>query len=158
VIKKTGYLSNLFYPKLRQYTISWLISSIKESKLEFDFIAVRGISGVFAGSLVSEVLEKPIAIVRKDDGCHSGYSVEYVLPEKENYKYIIIDDLVSSGNTISTIKNKVNKNLSANCVGVFIYSQHELDDADARALIKNYIGNVYIDTLNKWEVISSVQG
>jgi len=94
---------------------------------KFDSIAVTGISGMF-GYLLAQRLKKNIVIVRKGS-CHSSYKVEMLkLPEK----YIVVDDLIETGNTLKRIKKEINKTWKLKdkypkpeYVGYYLY-HHEL--------------------------------
>jgi len=68
------------------------------SDVEFDTIAHRGISGALIAPVVAYKMRKEQIIVRKDRGmgCASGRWVE---GHKHAKKYIVIDDLLSSGST-----------------------------------------------------------
>jgi len=66
--------------------------------VEFDTIAHRGVSGALIAPVVAYKMRKEQIIVRKNKGagCASGRWVE---GHKHARKYIVIDDLVSSGST-----------------------------------------------------------
>ena len=96
------YLSKIFNRKEQDKVISEIRQLIKEKELKFDGFIVTGISGITMGSILSRVLKKELAIVRKEgDRSHSSYKVE-------NYKfgrsYIFLDDLIALGNTYKNVK------------------------------------------------------
>lgn len=99
---------------------------------------MRGVSGMLVGAPLAYELGKPIVIVRKSDGSHSGHSVEG--PTCVG-RYAIIDDLVDSGDTLREIVAKVKEHdADARCVSVMLYAhwvsiQWEPDAARARAKV-----------------------
>lgn len=99
----TVYLSEALGINERKETVRKLCKCIKESDLEFDSIAFTGMSGALIAPLVCEKLGKNLIMVRKEsDKNHSDMLIE---AEKVGEKYIIIDDLVFSGETLCHIIN-----------------------------------------------------
>jgi adenine/guanine phosphoribosyltransferase-like PRPP-binding protein len=85
----------------------------------FDTIAFCGISGCLIGPLLAIRLKKEMIVVRKPrDDRHSSYEVEGNADVKN---YIIVDDLISSGDTMRHVKSSITKELSksAVCLGGF---------------------------------------
>lgn len=120
---------------LRKYVITRLVKEIKKSGVKFDAIVFRGMSGALVAPSVADKMKKPLVVCRKKDNHHSSYSVEYIEGWFENF--IIIDDLISSGETILTIlkmiddewderndeaKQYLKKEVARpKCVGIFLY-------------------------------------
>jgi adenine/guanine phosphoribosyltransferase-like PRPP-binding protein len=84
----------------------------------FDTIAFRGMSGAFLGPALALRLKKQMILCRKpDDDSHSFI-------ETEGYRYcksyVIVDDFVSTCNTINKIGAAVFKfvGAAASCIGV----------------------------------------
>lgn len=123
--------------EIRKKTISSLAGEIQKSKIEFDAIAFRGMSGAIVAPSVADALEKNIVLCRKDDNHHSDFKVEYAVDWFE--KFIIVDDLISSGNTIITILQMIDVEWQRHmekagmevarpkCVGIFLYNSYSLD-------------------------------
>ena len=101
---------------------------------KFDFIAVRGVSGIAIGLPVALRLNKDIAICRKqDEKSHASTNIEG-LPTANNkhFRYLIIDDFIATGHTIRTIIKDIknaeiispehNIYLSFECVGIVQYN------------------------------------
>lgn len=95
-------------------------------KHPFDAIAFTGSSGAALSYLLSYQLKVPLVCVRKNgDGSHYRAPLEGVVGFK---RYIIVDDLISSGNTIRRISNRIKedpRNKNSKLVGVVLY-----DDTD----------------------------
>lgn len=70
----------------------------------FDTLAFRGMSGAFLGPALAARLNKQMILVRKNDGSHSPYLVE---GNTNARRYIIVDDFVDSGETMTAITEKV---------------------------------------------------
>lgn len=125
----TSYMSRAFLK--RRETVRDMVALVKNSGIKFDFVAFRGTSGALIAPCVAERLRKPFVMVRKKDGSHAHYEVEIpmVLTEKsEPLNYIVIDDLVSTGDTVKEIEKKLNNEvkerhlaLPPTLKGVFLY-------------------------------------
>lgn len=72
-------------------------------------IAVSGISGCTIGTLVSFLSKKPLIVVRKGEKRNSSFDVESVLEKEQKGSYIVVDDLISSGNTMRRIVEYIKK-------------------------------------------------
>lgn len=107
-----------------------IVKQLRPIKKTFDAIAIRGFSGALIGPTVAGLLNKDLVIVRKmTESSHSMRSIEgYV---SDNLKYIIVDDFISSGNTIEQIKQSIGlKMKDAKLVGIVVYNQNFLSDID----------------------------
>lgn len=118
---RTEYHRALLAPHRLKRSIQLLVAAINRSGLRVP-IAVRGVSGFVVAGAVSAELGLPLVIVRKGtDGCHSDYLVE---GPRELTDYIIIDDFLSSGDTIQAIYRDVASTYRPARVslrGVFMY-------------------------------------
>lgn len=89
----------------------------------FDAIACRGTSGLVIVPTVALRLDKDIIFVRKSiEDSHATHRVEGVYCDGP-FSYLIVDDLISSGNTIRSIVKEINEiNSLASCVGMVTYN------------------------------------
>lgn len=118
---RTSYLRDIFTQPVFSKLVNSLIKQIKESQIEFQTIAFSGQSGAMVAPIVCYRLKKmPLLIRKKTDNSHSSFSIEG--PTK-NFDYIIIDDLFSTGATISFIHEKVNSLINKLPKAIFFYSQ-----------------------------------
>lgn len=119
---RSDYLSCLLDPETRTQVFRDFVKLIQDSKVEFDVVAFRGMSGALIAPSVAECLDKGLVIIRKDDGCHSPYTMEGAVGFN---RYIIVDDFICTGKTINAIARKVKVECpQARCAGIFLY--HEL--------------------------------
>jgi len=123
-MRTSGYL-NLGSKKLST-AIARTLLAIQKSRVDFDAIAVRGVSGLLVGPAVAVALNKHLIVVRKThDTAMNGSSHSYNQVEgccKKNCRYIIIDDFISTGETIGKVKEMVEDfNETAILVGVVLY-------------------------------------
>jgi hypothetical protein len=65
----------------------------------FDFIAVRGCSGMLVGAPVSLRIGKPLVVVRKPDENSHSYGRSVINDGRARGRYLFLDDFVSSGTT-----------------------------------------------------------
>ena len=100
-----SYNANLFRPAVLRKVTQNTIDAIRELKktLKFDAIAFRGSSGAALAFAVSSELGIHLIHVRKDSG-HSPHPVEGCYSAK---RYIILDDFIDTGKTISEIVSKI---------------------------------------------------
>lgn len=108
-----------------QDCIPAFVDFIKQQNLEFDTIACRGVSGILPAGIVGFLLNKPISVIRKPgENNHSGLDVE----GKHYASYVIIDDLIASGDTIRDTISRMKKRASDYgeaipvCKGIFLYN------------------------------------
>lgn len=90
---------------------------LKKYAKEFDSIAFTGMSGALIAPAIASRLNKPLIMVRKSTrNCHSSHKVE---GNKACKKYVIVDDLISSGETATNIQKAIHKFApDARCIGV----------------------------------------
>lgn len=138
-----SHLKPLLDPVERKYTIDKCILDLKAHVDKFDAIAVMGYSMAFIAPCVADALHKHLILVRKpNEFSHSNYAVEGTMCKK----YIIIDDLVCSGETIETIKQKMGDFFYCNAklVGIYLY-QPQHSSYRTHDSVKHHLG---IELLN----------
>lgn len=101
-----------------------------------DVIVTRGSSGLLVGSRVAEMSKGKLHLihVRKEGENSHGRQVEgarHMLSAIDNPRYLIVDDFVSSGETVREIVKAIDKDLTSKygptagtrpeCVGVLCY-------------------------------------
>lgn len=128
---KSHYLYTVLAPEYFRLAVRLLTKELRKHKDEFDTIVIRGISGALIGPVVAYNLEKPLTVIRKEPS-HTTRIMEgnYALKN-----YIIIDDFVESGSTLTTIVREVKEQASwyeynvdnIKCVGVVLYNVGQED-------------------------------
>ncbi len=132
----SGYLSNVIRPSRRRGVVASSLDILR--KHEFDTIAVRGISGISVGSILAHALDKSIAIVRKE-GTENTHSENQMESSFEVEKYVIVDDFVSSGETLYHIERRMKQaHPNALCIGMLRYNR---EDFIGPIEVQNYILN-----------------
>ncbi len=124
----TSSLRGPFDSLRRKDIIDWVSLILgKEEMSGVNAIAVRGISGIVMGSIVAHVLNLKLIVVRKEnEDSHASYQVEGL---SSDLKYVIIDDLVSSGRTVKTIMQDIKNSalgryINIECAGILLYTSH----------------------------------
>ena len=119
----SDYLHHVLDKSLIKQTISFVCKKIKA--IECDSIAFSGMSGALIAPIVAYKTGKNLILVRKiKDDSHSTYAIE-----SSSYcckKYVVIDDLIASGKTITHIIESVNKQFAdqvPECGGIILYSE-----------------------------------
>lgn len=91
-------------------TSNYVLTELRkiDEKYPFEAIAVCGTSGLVWSGFVAANMNKNIIVVRKtDDKAYSSFKVEGV----KDSRYLILDDLVCTWNTVNHIVLSINKYL-----------------------------------------------
>jgi hypothetical protein len=127
----------------------------KLKKLDFDSIAFRGVSGALIAPIVAYKLKKPVTCIRKPtEPSHGCGTVEGAVNFE---RYIIIDDFISTGDTVNTIRHTLVKFAGdravmpnpppiPKCIAIYLWKTDELK--------MNYFGDLKLESLAKTEVKS----
>lgn len=117
-IQCAGHLERGLNPDLRRMTVENVIRVLRH--YDFDAIAFTGLSGSLIVPTVAMLMNKTLLAVRKDnDKCHSGRLVE---GDYNARRYIIVDDMISSGDTLRSIVDKISSAVpNAHCLGSLEY-------------------------------------
>jgi orotate phosphoribosyltransferase len=120
---QTDYLRDALDVNKIPTTVDNIIAVINDNELEFDAIAFRGMSGAMIAPMVAVKLKKNLIMVRKEEphqGHHSRFKVEGGIRDSE--RYVVVDDLVSSGATVAQIRRDIARiNSETKFVGVVTY-------------------------------------
>lgn len=133
---QSHYLKPVLTPDSLKETIKRICDRLKEHKKKFDTIVFRGMSGALVAPMVAAKLNKQMLMIRKKDGSHSIYSIEGNVGLKN---YIIVDDLVCTGDTVNQMVSSINKEVSteAKFVGISLYLCAMLKDEKDNEVRKN---------------------
>jgi len=113
-----GYLSVMLNPSCAAARLDMVMEQIEKSKIQFDSIACRGVSGLLCAPILAHKLHKHLIVVRKGEDRHSSFDTEYEVPGYDGQtRYIIVDDLIESGATMQAII----ENAPGICVGIFLF-------------------------------------
>lgn len=125
-IVRSRYLDKIFGKTQLKETVKQAISHLDfiKEKTDFDFIAFTGNSGAGLCFILNYITNYDIVLVRKSSDRTHGYEIEGANLFCENKKYLIIDDLIESGNTIRFITSKLFDRYKLNCCGVYLYNDH----------------------------------
>lgn len=101
-----AHLIHLLHPEQLQIKIRTACDLLHEARVEFDAIAFRGSSGLLIGPPVAMRLNKGMILVRKlgELNLHSEFVVE---GDNTARSYIVLDDVVATGHTLSCIYDGV---------------------------------------------------
>lgn len=123
IIQGASHTCRILNHKARNKVIIKAVCDLRRIADSFDSIACCGVSGLMVVPQVAELLNKHIVIVRKkDEKRYSDFYIEGVSP----FRYVIIDDLICSGNTMKWIQNAIHEdNPKARCVGLYCYIPEE---------------------------------
>lgn len=119
-----SYLSSVLTPERVRLVVPKLIEMINlhTPSDDYDAIALRGLSGALIAPIVAMQLEKNIVAVRKGESSHSQHALE----GRSEAGYIIIDDLISSGDTVREILQTMRKYRPASkCRAIYLYHEYQ---------------------------------
>lgn len=101
----------------------------KLNTLEFDGIAVSGVSGMLIGPTLAYLLNKRLAIVRKADDTHNHSKHRIESNFEPGDRWVIVDDLRSTGATVRRITSQLKNAGEADpdlCVAQYFYNRDNL--------------------------------
>lgn len=112
-----SHVRNLIDPRIVKALIPASVKIL--AKYEYDALAFRGMSGCLYAAPLAYKLGKPTIMVRKiDQLSHAGSLTEGPRNAK---RYIIVDDFISSGDTMAAIIEAVQKFApEAECLGILL--------------------------------------
>lgn len=132
---RSGYLHTILNAEGLRLTIPPLQKLIEKHAGEFETIVVRGMSGALVAPILAMNMHKNMVIIRKDK--HEGHSGLEVEGPKKIGKFIIIDDLVSTGSTISVILTTLSNTQAMQFdpqlnQGIFLYSDYVSESSGSK--------------------------
>lgn len=110
--------------KLRADIIVRVFRELKKNKWKGVAVASSGVSGNIIAPQAVEMLGNPLIIVRKKgEEFHGCEWVETLIKDEDQFDYVIVDDLISTGDTVKRIdKLVVAKFPNANLKAIIIYN------------------------------------
>lgn len=123
IIQGASHTCHVLNHKVRTSIIIKAVCDLRKISDSFDSIACCGSSGLMVVPQVAELLNKNILLIRKStEKCYSNFAIEGIAP----FRYIILDDLICSGNTVRYIRSTVKDEYGrAKCVGLYCYLPNE---------------------------------
>jgi adenine/guanine phosphoribosyltransferase-like PRPP-binding protein len=123
-VEHAPHLLHAILPRNRLWVVDNTIAAIeyntKQKGIQFDAIAVRGLSGLLIGPTVAMMMDKNIVVVRKDiDDTHSKFRAEGTA---NGMRYIIVDDFTESGATVCSML-EILSTKGCTCVGLMLYAE-----------------------------------
>jgi orotate phosphoribosyltransferase len=121
-IQGASHTCHVLNHKERNKIIIKAVCDLRKISDTFDSIACCGVSGLMVVPQIAELLQKHIIVVRKGEKCYSEFRTEGVAP----FRYIILDDLICSGDTVKRIKKTLKEEYARSiCQGVYCYLPYE---------------------------------
>jgi adenine/guanine phosphoribosyltransferase-like PRPP-binding protein len=132
IIQGASHTSRILNHKYRNKVIIDAYTKLSKVDFWFDAIACSGTSGMLVVPQIAELLKKNIIVVRKSkQHCYS----EFLIEGPSTKQYIIIDDLICSGNTVRLIINRIKEETPrSKCMGIYSYMKDECAYANAHDL------------------------
>jgi orotate phosphoribosyltransferase len=123
IIQGSSHTCHVLNHKIRNKIIIKAVCDLRKISDQFDSIACCGVSGLMVVPQIAELLNKNILLIRKkNEKCYSDFAIEGIKP----FRYIIIDDLICSGNTVRHIQRSIrNEYEKTICVGLYCYMPEE---------------------------------
>ena len=120
---RTDYLPCVFDPVEFRGAVNKAIGQLTEFRKDtpFDAIAFTGVSGAAMAFPLSFALGIPLLCVRKGgENSHSPYKVEGDYAAR---RYVIVDDFISTGNTMRRIQEDLENEIAGTpvLVGIYLY-------------------------------------
>jgi adenine/guanine phosphoribosyltransferase-like PRPP-binding protein len=125
---KHFYIDDIFVPANCRKVVKNCCDAIGELRqrgIQVDALAFTGYSGSLIGSIVAYNLGLNVLIVRKEQS-HSYHSFEGTI--KEHGHYVIIDDFIRSGDTITHIQKFIKVWQDVQCSAILLYNQKDQEE------------------------------
>ena len=124
----------------REFIVNSFIKLIRKNKIKFDGFAATATAGIPWAAWLSQKLRKPMAYVRSETKDHGKENLVEGKIE-EGKKYIVVEDLVSTGssslNTINAVREK--GGVVEFCISIFTYelekAKNNFENANAKLLV-----------------------
>lgn len=141
VIQGCSHTSKILSHKYRNQIIMTTYQHLKKYDGSYDAIACCGTSGLMVVPQIAELLNKNIIVIRKDLNGYSSFNIEGPYTNK----YIIVDDLICSGNTVKTIMKQIKSEFyKSKCLGIYCYMPEESTYRNNPELCKKDLGIDYL--------------
>lgn len=123
IIQGCSHTCRVLNHKIRNKIIIKAVCDLRKIQDQFDSIACSGVSGLMVVPQIAELLNKNIVLVRKkNEKCYSNFIIEGAAP----FRYIILDDLICSGNTLKYIRKNISQEYErSQCIGLYCYMPEE---------------------------------
>ena len=123
IIQGASHTSRVLNHKYRNRVIIDAYTKLSKVDFWYDAIACSGTSGMLVVPQIAELLKKNIIVVRKrNEQCYSDFEIE----GPSTKQYIIIDDLICSGDTIKHIIRSIREETPrSKCMGIYTYMKDE---------------------------------
>lgn len=157
------------YPKEREFIVNSFIKSLRKNKIKFDGFAATATAGIPWAAWISQKLKKPMVYVRGESKDH-GRENQIEGKVEEGKRYIVVEDLVSTGssslNTINAVRSK--NGIVEYCIAIFTYelekAKNNFESSNVKllpltdftsfvktALKKRYISNQQLTHIMDWK-------
>ncbi len=157
------------YPKEREFIVNSFIKMIKRNKIKFDGFAATATAGIPWAAWLAQKLKKPMIYVRSETKDHGKENMVEGKVE-DGKKYIVVEDLVSTGssslNTINAVREK--EGIVEYCIAIFTYelekAKNNFESANVKlvtlidftsfvktALKKKYISREQLSHIMDWK-------
>ena len=124
----TDYLQTVLKPPFAKIIADKTTALIQDNicRGDYDCIVFRGVSGALIAPIVAYKLGVPVVPVRKGENSHSSNLIELV---GDYVHYLVVDDLISSGDTMREILTVCNRH-SMHCRGIVLWNENEWAQVD----------------------------
>lgn len=141
IIQGAAHTSRILNHKYRNKIIMTTYAYLNKLDIRYDSIACCGTSGLMVVPQIAELLKKNIIVIRKKK---DGYS-DFIVEGPSSKRYIIIDDLICSGDTVKHIMRSIkNETPISKCVGIYSYMKDQCAYRKMPELCEKDLGIPYI--------------
>lgn len=142
--RSCDYLRAYLNPNMAKERYRRAKLALLKYKNQFDSIAFTGMSGAMIAVPIAHAMKKPLILVRKDKAnCHSGRQVEGNIACKN---YVIVDDLIASGETVERVQRKIFEwSPQAHCIGTLEVNNLFGSDEEVKKILLTTYKNLNLD-------------
>ena len=130
----------------RKVAVAKAFNTLSGSGLKIDMLVATGISGIVFGTSLADMMNLPLAIVRKQEmpmSC-SGKNVEGPDNPYQEISWVFVDDLISSGTTYRRVITAMDQRYTGyhKLVGIMLYKDWFESDYGVRSLVPCGMSNL----------------
>ena len=135
-IKASGHFSRVLSSELLKEIV---VESVQQlSTLDFDTLAFTGLSGAIVAPIIANQMGKELLMVRKNGGQDGSYSSQWIEGHVGAKRVVIVDDLISSGKTMSQMMRALrytqhNNSKDLKVVGLLLHMWYCIKKNDYKA-------------------------
>lgn len=120
-VMESQYLYRALIPNQRRKILRDMTKELRRHEKKFETIVCTGLSGTLIAPSLADRLKKSLVVLRKGESSH-GVDIEWTSDNPPIRNFIIVDDVVSTGETVQRILEEIRAHWpKATCKGILLW-------------------------------------